>query len=192
MPKTGTVSLQYFFRCGNFSTSHMACGKGGSRSNCARCMKNAIEKKLPPLASCGDFDAFTQMDNGKIYPQIEYLDEIHQENPNATFLIMFRDTSDWYKSLSNWSMGGLKGNNNLKKVIERQNITGLPPGKGENETELKEWFCNHVEYIRQFVRKHSSHALVEINITHPNVGEQLETVFGVSKKCWGQENKSKR
>ena len=151
-------------------------------------MKDAIANALPPLKTCGNYDVFAQMGSGVFYPQIELLDEIHTESPNATFILSFRNTTDWYRSLSNWYMGGAK--QNLNQVIERTNITGLPPGKGKNETEFTEWFGSHVRNIRNFVAKYPSHSLVEFNMADPNAGKQLGSIFGVPESCWGHANKN--
>ena len=186
MPKIGSTSLHSFFKCGNYSSSHWECGKG--KGLCAKCIRKAVTKRTPLLSSCGGFDAFMQMDDGSYYPQIENLNEIHSESPNATFLLTFRDMSGWYRSVSNWPPN--RKRQMMNERIQAANITGLPPGKGANEFELSEWFCNHVQNIRDFVEKHPSHALVEIDITNPSVNEQLEELFGIRKGCWTNKNKN--
>jgi hypothetical protein len=128
------------------------------------------------------------MDDGVFYPQIEFINEIHEESPNATFVLMFRDISDWYQSLSHWWMGGAK--KHLNEVIERVNITGLPPGKGKNETEIGEWFCSHVQNIRHFVELHPTHTLIEVSLYDPDAGSKLGALFGVNGTCWGHHNRS--
>lgn len=60
-------------------------------------MKNATARGLKPLGSCGKFQAFMQMDRDSFFPQIELLEQIHYESPNATFLLMFRNMSDWFR-----------------------------------------------------------------------------------------------
>lgn len=89
------VILPQYFCCGNHTSSHWECGKG--KGLCADCMKNAAASGLKPLESCGNFQAFMQMDKDSFFPQIELLEQIHNESPNATFLLMFRNTSDWFR-----------------------------------------------------------------------------------------------
>jgi hypothetical protein len=60
-------------------------------------MKLAVQNGTLPLQSCGNFQAFMQMDRDTFFPQVELLDEIHEENPNATFILMFRNMSDWFR-----------------------------------------------------------------------------------------------
>lgn len=95
MPKMGSTSLQNYFCCGNYTSSHWECGKG--KGLCADCMKNAVLSGSPPLKSCGNFDAFMQMDRDTFFPQVELLQQIHEESPNATFLLMFRNMTEWYR-----------------------------------------------------------------------------------------------
>jgi hypothetical protein len=74
--------------------------------------------------------------------------------------------------------------------ITHASITGLPPGKGSNQREMSEFFCHHVNHIRNFVSSHPSHVLIELDIASPHVGVQLESIFGINRSCWGEANKN--
>lgn len=188
MPKMGSSSLQTFFACGDYKSSHYECGK----ELCADCMKRAVANSNGPLSSCGEFDAFVQMDDGSFFPQIEYLNEIHEESPNATFLLTFRGMDGWYRSISHWPPNADKTNPPLvmSNRMKRANITGLPQGVGNNVHEFSEWFCNHVNNVRDFVKRHPSHALIEIDIEDNNVGKRLGEFFGIRDTCWAHANKN--
>lgn len=57
------------------------------------CMTRAIKDGNPPLISCGNFAAYTQMDSESFscnFPQISYLNEIYNEEPSAILLLPFR------------------------------------------------------------------------------------------------------
>jgi hypothetical protein len=160
-------------------------------------MRNAVLSGSRPLESCGNFQSYMQMDRDTFFPQIELLNEIHAESPNATLMLIFRNMSDWYRSLSYWKAGNGTRHNSAetqgKSLAERltnANITGLPPGRGVNETEMSQFFCNHVNNIRRFVAKHPSHSLIELDIASPSNAEQLESLIGISRSCWGQSNKN--
>jgi hypothetical protein len=60
-------------------------------------MKKAALSGSLPLKSCGAFQSFMQMDRDVFFPQIELLDQIHEESPNATFLLMFRGMNGWFR-----------------------------------------------------------------------------------------------
>ncbi|KAL3774199.1 hypothetical protein HJC23_013376 [Cyclotella cryptica] len=188
MPKMGSSSLQTFFTCGDYNSSHYECGK----ELCADCMKRAVSNSNSPLSSCGGFDAFVQMDDGSFFPQIEYLNEIHEESPNATFLLTFRGMDGWYRSISHWPPNADTTNPPLvmSNRMKRANITGLPSGVGNNVNEFSQWFCSHVNNVRDFVKRHPSHALIEIDIEDRNVGERLGKFFGIRDACWGHANKN--
>lgn len=189
MPKMGSTSLQSFFKCGHYNSSHYECGK----EFCADCMKRAVANGNPPLSSCGEnYDAFVQLDDGSMFPQIEYLNEIHREKPNSTLLLTFRPMADWYKSITHWPPNADKINKPLlmSNRMTRANITNFPSGKGTNEAEFSNWFCGHVERVREFVALHPSHALVEVDIMNNNVGVILGEVFGIESSCWGHSNKN--
>ena len=72
MPKMGTTTLNKFFNCAGINSFHWTCRtvvqnsttvvvkntKKGNENNsipirCGDCMKKAIQKGLPPLATCG-------------------------------------------------------------------------------------------------------------------------------------------
>ena len=119
------------------------------------------------------------------------MNEIHQENPDATFVLPFRDIAAWYHSITNWPPKELNLKWKLAMLNEQMknaNISGFPSGKGKDEDEFAEWFCNHVQNIRDFVIKYPSHALVDYDISDPNVSEILGSAFGIKSECWGQAN----
>ena len=48
----------------------------------------------------------------------------------------------------------------------------------------------HLEYVRDWVARHPSHALVEVDITHEDAGKVLAESFGLNETCWGHFNKN--
>lgn len=105
------VNCKQYFCCGNYTSSHWECGKG--KGLCADCMKNSVSSGSRPLQSCGSFESYMQMDRDTFFPQIELLDEIHAESPNATFLLMFRNMTEWYRRCSGYSLLNLSLPNNI-------------------------------------------------------------------------------
>ena len=181
----GTSTLHDFFQCGGKKSSHYFCGK----QLCALCMFQSAKEGLPPFEKCRfswcrvkDFDAYSQLDNGRYFPQVEQLNQIHKAYPNATFMLTFRSMESWYRSISNY----YTWKRSLKDVM--RNITGLPAGKGSNAEEFSQFFCNHVKRVRQFVEQHPSHSLVEVDIECDTSGSFMENVFGIGKQCWGRSN----
>ena len=66
--------------------------------------------------------------------------------------------------------------------------TDLRPGVGETDEELTKFYLGHSERIRNFVRDHPSHALVEVDIEDGRAGEIMQNAFGINKQCWGKQN----
>jgi len=208
MPKCGTTSALAFFRCAGYQATHSASGNFCP----GLCMRDAAYASLPVLESCAQgVDAMLEMDcsgafgqeykmglyespktrDDCFYPQLSLLENFHEEDPNATFLLEFRPVDDWVESFLNW-LG--------KKITEVQlcNAPNLPRGvpnvqdpKDIHET-MVHFMCSTVIHARNFVRDHPSHALVEIDLydTETN-GEVLGTLFPKTQdnskadECWG-------
>jgi len=116
--------------------------------------------------------------------QVNYLNEIVRGVPNATFILTFRNMTNWYKSMSNF--------NNMRQRFEEANITGLPRGVGRNVSEFSHFYCEYVKRVREEVAKYPGrHELIEIDIEDPMVGWQMEEAFGTSHTCWGKKNTAK-
>jgi hypothetical protein len=192
-PKAGSSSLHAFFKCGGINSNHFEC-KGPE--TCGECMENAIRQGLPPLKTCGNYEAFTQLDvtlhsQKKCYwPQIEALEQIHHEAPNATFILNFRNMPNWVRSLQHW---GHLDDRMMACKISGSPVLPSPGGSNNNNATnlwLEDFFCNQVERVRDFVVKHPSHALIEVDIEDPSAGEFLSHAFDIKAACWGQSNKN--
>ena len=96
----------------------------------------------------------TQLDSnfppgGCHYPQMSELEQIHDDAPNATFVLNFRPMKDWYKSVQHWGT--------LKRRLQQCDLPNFPTGKGKNVTEFSEWFCGHVKIYSELCTT-TSHA----------------------------------
>jgi len=183
MPKTGTTSIHAFFKRSGYRSSHYKCIND---LLCGLCIKVAIEKGKPPLKSCGDYEVWAQMDVENLgqcyFPQIQNLDILHQEAPNATFILSHRNMTRWARSVENW-VGRIRS-----MAARLAKCKGGP--KSKNAEDLIQWHLEHIERIRTFVKDHPSHKLVEINIEDPNAGEIMARHFGSSALNWAHENDS--
>ena len=57
--------------------------------------------------------------------------------------------------------------------------------------DLKEWHKKHIQFIRRFVQKYPTHALLEIDIEDPATADRMATTFQTNASYWGQENVDK-
>lgn len=185
MPKTGTSTVHTFFERSGYRSSHYRCIE---RLYCGLCIRAALQKGQPALKSCGDYEVWAQMDVENLgqchFPQIVNLEELHNEAPNATFVLTHRNMTKWAKSVKNW-VGATRS-----MAARLAKCEGGP--KSKTAEDLISWYWQHVERIRSFVREHPTHALVEIDIESPRAGAFMEEHFGASTAAenWGHENTS--
>jgi hypothetical protein len=192
-PKTGTTSIHNMFTCAGLKSSHYCCcGSSITHTDCkdgrsfSECIRHNKKGGLPVLQGCGDYDVYAQVDaelGRSIHlPQHFDLDLIHSYAPHATFLLNLRPARDWMNSVTHWyGLGGrflTAFNVDVKRVNRNQ--------------ALEEIFLNHTEFIRDFVRLHPSHPLVEVDISSPTAGIVLSDAFGIPASCWGLHNHNKK
>ena len=121
----------------------------------------------------------------KSLPQHFSLDVLHRDYPNATYILPLRTPLDWAKSVFNWF--DMRGRVISEYVAFNQSIKR--PGKAGAIDFLARIYHEHNDFIRDFVRRHPTHALVEVNLTDPAAGEIMATAFGFDAECWGHHNK---
>jgi len=197
MPKVGTTTITKYFECsGRYSVSHHFCKPGRSGlSKCGVIIKKNVEAGRLPLTGIDNFDVYAQLDAWALttrrlfdyrcyMPQVEDLEKLHAQFPNATLILNTRNVDHWVKSLHSFNKGNM-----LQQMIEC-NITALPAGVGGNDTDLKMFYQGHTDNIQSFVKSHPSHGLVTIDIENWDAGEILEEAFKINRTCWGHANKS--
>jgi hypothetical protein len=199
MPKTGSTTLQHFFLCIGLKTTHQ-------NPNEAICMRDATTIGLPPVKTCAPtMEAAMQMDEDKplgyihgkrdketpkdecFFPQLSLLEEFHQENSEATFIVNFRPVHDWIRSIKGW--------NTLLLRLSQCNLPNLrfdvpshfdvdQYNKGNTTAQvvvdqiMVQFFCSHVIHLRDFVNQNPSHALIELELYDSNKTQHvLETIF---------------
>jgi hypothetical protein len=194
-PKDGSSTLFSFFRCTFRGRAEIA-----THDQFGGCNRKALEKGTPPISGCPyhrNKQALMQMDQNYapcVFPQISMLDEIHQEHPNATFVLNFRPVNDWIKSASNWH--GLAGRwkrkgciNNIPGLVK---LEGMSPSKERHMLELQRWWCSHIQHVRAFVKQNPSHKLIELDLyDNERSAATMASLFNIKKSCWGHANQSK-
>ena len=67
----------------------------------------------------------------------------------------------------------------------------LPRGKGGDDEDMIAFYLKQAQNIRDFVKEHPSHALVEVPIDKSEAGKIMEDAFGISAEaCWRNLNKN--
>lgn len=192
-PKTGTTSIHAMFSCAGFRSSHYCCCESNiTHTDCksgrtfSECIRTNKKAKRPVLEGCGEYDVYGQMDaelGRSIHlPQHFDLELLHVFAPQATFLLNLRPASDWVNSVTHWYGLGGRFLTQFRVDIKKVN---------RNEA-LEQIYQNHTRYVRDFVKLHPSHALVEVDISNPQAGASLSDAFGVPSSCWGLHNQNKK
>eukprot|EP00934_Nitzschia_sp_Nitz4_P005424 Nitzschia sp. Nitz4//scaffold45_size130396//75938//76747//NITZ4_003457-RA/size130396-processed-gene-0.104-mRNA-1//-1//CDS//3329552422//5414//frame0 len=185
LPKAGTSSIGTFFQRAGFNSSHYKCV---NNLLCGLCINTAVKAKKPPLLTCGGYDVWAQMDVENLgqchFPQIEDLDALHEEVPEATLILNTRNLTRWVKSVKNWL--GDRGS-----MAMRLAKCSVGPASKQPQ-DLMDWHLAHLQRIRDFVKLHPSHTLVEVDVEDPQAGHVLATAFGppTLPEFWGRENDS--
>eukprot|EP00527_Entomoneis_sp_CCMP2396_P006590 CAMPEP_0198144310 /NCGR_PEP_ID=MMETSP1443-20131203/14364_1 /TAXON_ID=186043 /ORGANISM="Entomoneis sp., Strain CCMP2396" /LENGTH=195 /DNA_ID=CAMNT_0043807675 /DNA_START=518 /DNA_END=1102 /DNA_ORIENTATION=- len=118
-------------------------------------------------------------------PQHFSLNELHRDYPNATFILPLRDSAEWATSVINWFHMRARF---INEYIAH-NLSIPRPGQVGSPSFLSKYYEEHTVYIRDFVKQHPSHALVEFNIRQEDAGEILSKSFGLPDTCWDHKNK---
>jgi hypothetical protein len=214
--------------------------------NSTQKLSNSTLSRPPKIfEGCGDYDFYSEIngprmfkdlhfqtinDDGQlstlhqsrrkprmILPQHHYLDWIHQQYPNATFILNVRPAQEWVDSVIRWG-SGLKEelvNEFWYQAIFRNfttfvgtNLTRYSPTRKRPKSSsakaaspstdayynatLLHIMDYHSKYIRDFVQNHPSHALIEVDITNNDTGRVLANAFGLNETCWGHRNENNK
>jgi hypothetical protein len=160
--------------------------------------RGARGRKAAILSGCKDTAgkfAFLQMATNIFTPcadpQISMLDELHQEHPNATFVLNFRPINDWMASTEAWL--NLTATWRVPGCFDR--IPGLIITQGGTDDQLhmdsQRWWCSHIQHIRAFVKQHPSHKLIQLDLyDETGSAATMASLFHAETSCWGHKNKN--
>ena len=125
--------------------------------------------------------------------QFEILNEFYEQNSTR---FLFENTT-----ATNNSNGGderlhpakassKNTTGNKKDILGLKKYKASPFTAQNSRKSLETVYNYHLEYVRDWVARHPSHALVEVDITHEDAGKTLAESFGLNKTCWGHFNKN--
>lgn len=227
-PKTGTTTLWHFFECSGYMASHqqqcpqvveqnLKGPKQGKASLLDTKWSRMRRREIIEQAKANGRtrqellemqqnmkEAHLQLDYNAeegCYPQIQMLDEIHSDYPNATFILAFRPINEWIQSVtshhgmkSRWGFFDLPGLIMTEEQLKLRNRTELPlreriPTLTKNQ--LRRWWCGHIQHIREFVEEYPSHRLIELDLYHDEeTSSVLADIFQSKGDCWSHKNKN--
>jgi hypothetical protein len=154
-----------------------------------RCIYHNIGRHRPPFEDCG-FPIFTDTGYAKYhedgegpqcyYPSISALEAIYNSYPNATIVLVVRNSSSWYNSLLQHGKGTL---------LQRWSHCHLPHFPREESPLPKdvirfyEW---HNENVRSFCQERPSLRYIEVELESNQTGQILKDTIGMPRTCWGK------
>ena len=153
---------------------------------CGSCIMNNVLNEEAPLAGCGDFDVFAQLDGpwqeGKCFlPQIFSLNKLHDAYPDATLLLPTRPAAKWVKSHA------MQRGSEMRQYLSACNLPTCGPACVDSDNLFAAFYNEHALAIRTFAKKYG-HTLIEIDVEAEDAGEKLAKATGVKSSCWGQQN----
>ena len=178
-----------------------------------------LANHTPILQGCGNFDLYSEingprreirprfsdrygylLDNGTFdytgpgkrifFPQHFHVQALHEQFPNSTWILNTRPVQDWVRSVIKW--GDNLGWQFANEYYMQRVIDTLPSNHDELITFLETMYLEHHAMIRDFVQRHPSHNLVEINITDDSAGTILAQAFGLDAQAWSQINQNRK
>lgn len=216
-PKVGSNTITDFFGCIGLNADHGQQGRLMFENlDNGRPLFSGIGKKFPVHAQTQlDFNVQTGF-----YPQVSLLDELHEVFPEATMVFLFRPIADWIVSTAKWNamkhrfgkfrMPGLElteAQLDRLDLLDSLNQTTIEKAKRVRhipltDLQIAKWWCGHVLHLREFVREHPSHALVELDLyDSESTSALLYDLFQADTDahsgnthspngtCWGHSNK---
>jgi len=116
------------------------------------------------------------------YPTIHNggLEHIANYYPNATLILLTRNTTDWYQSIAKWSKGRI-----LSNWVDKCQFGSANSKK--NGTHWREFYDAHTQKIRNFVLDHLSLNYIEIQLesnTNSSTSQSLEYYTGIHSSCF--------
>jgi hypothetical protein len=211
LPKVGSSTLAAFFRCVGLKGTHQFMKDGKKLEGI--CLRDAARLGLPPLQNCAPNAEFLmQMDaeypfghslhphlsskwrDDCFFPQLELLEILHEEVPDATYVMNFRPLGDWIKSLTEWG--------DLLPRFSKCHLPNMPRGIPKDvrrpEHDMALFWCSHVLHVRHFVQEFPSHILIELDLYDSNTSAAVlsslfpnrhKTATAEEQSCWGHANK---
>jgi hypothetical protein len=125
-------------------------------------------------------------------PQHFRIQQIHDAYPDATWILNWREFDSWVESVMKWEDD--LHIQFLNEYYVQGAISDLSWNKNMSYTKslLKKIYHEHHDMVRDFVETHTSHALIQVNITDDNAGHVLGEAFGLDPRAWLNVNKNEK
>ena len=199
MMKAGTTSIYGYFKCGldpkMAKLSHYDCNHKKNTPQekiglaCGKRIRRNLTKMKPRKSAFDTIDGFhlyaeidgQEKNGGMTLPQWDYLDEVYDQFPMATWILNVRKPEMWLNSVDRWL-------DLRQRFIDNPYLPDLPRGVGVDDKDMIRFYLRQAERIREFCESHPGLSCVEVNIDQPDAGDIMENAFGIPETCWGNRN----
>lgn len=188
LPKSGTTSTARYFYCGNIWTAHTFCNTVGTthrrkQMRIGHCFLENLQAGRPPFHDCGNYHVWSDVGHPRgtpcFDPSVHGLEAFYEAYPNATLLLVTRNSTAWAQSVRRWKRGLL-----LKKWWRCKHF----PGRNATDQDLQRFYEWHTQNIRNFVTQHPSLTYIEVALEDEAMGTILEERIGIPAQCFGHHN----
>lgn len=192
-PKSGTSTFHRALNLSGFNSVHWQT-RNNKRSDefVGKLIYESYFSGEDPLKKVINFgyDCVTQSDvcipNKKInfWPILDYglLLCIAKYHPECKFIYNYRVPKKIINSINNWG--------DLRKRITLSDISGLPTGYGNKDSDLLLWINNHYLCCRKLFKNYNNFLVIDIESEDAQL--QLSDFLNVKIKWWGIANKNNR
>ena len=201
LPKSASTSVLDFFQCNGMKTSHHNCeanctgarkghefcGDSEKAGKCGECVYDNIHDGQAPFEGCGDYDVWAQFDGSWnvekdaacFLPQVTELHAIHAAYPDATFVMATRKPDIWVKSLTDMPK--------LRDAFRACKFDACQADCVADDKQFADFYDEHTRTIREWVEKHPSHKLIEIDADGDiaDTSKKVAEATGLNGSCWG-------
>ncbi|CAB9509860.1 expressed unknown protein [Seminavis robusta] len=188
LPKSGTTTLWQYFECGlgpNRAVHWWTTQKG---KQIGPCVEHNIKQNKPPVQNCGTFDVWIDFGYAGpdkcFFPAVHALEALYKSYPDATFLLVRRDTESWYQSAKKWG----KMFEKWKTACRKDFFPNLAATQPVHTEDFRTFYETTTLRIRQFAKENPGMRYLEPNMTlsSPALGGWLEENIGIEASCWGK------
>ena len=179
LPKSGSRSIHCFFQCNGKTSLHWQDRMANGEAFHAGVAMNYCASRGMPILDCASrcYDAYSQIDYETKppchFPQITHLEGLVMDNPNATFLLPKRDSTEWYHSITNW---GHARSSTLDVRLAACNLPTLDAPFKPTEARLRQFHADYLKRTRAILKRARELygiRLIEFDIMDPGAGALL-------------------
>ena len=221
MPKTGTTTLEHFWKCGlnqeppsprrnHDQVSHSTCqvsskrlrdvafdGEGIPVDPLSPCPPN----KIRPCQLCGScmkqaknmsLPLLSSCGNYTAWAQLDTEEACYFPQLSALSEIHQEAPTATLVFMFRSMDEWIHSVKNYKQGFMLRRFRRCQLPYWQGRRQLKEWYCQVVHHARQFAATHPTHTYIEIDLEDPQTSQWASQAFGIQESCWGRHNVNTR